>query len=97
MGKFLEVLNFGGLFLKHNWFVSMSMFTHYHYKATHHDSVGLAWELDSHIRLNPYCTAGRARKSLLGWNSLGLLWPNFQFLYKRIIYQYLTIFDQIES
>ena len=51
--------------------------------------LGLARELDPCITPNYYYNVGGA------WNSLGLLRPGFQLLYKKINYQYLTIFDQI--
>ena len=57
----------------------------------------LAHELDSCVKPNLYCTASRAHKTLPNHNSLGILRPNFQLLYKKINYQCLTIFDQIES
>jgi hypothetical protein len=59
--------------------------------------LGLAWKLDPRVRPNHYWTIGGACKALLGWNSWGLLGPNFQLLYKKIKYQYLTMFDQIKS
>ena len=52
--------------------------------------LGLAWELDPHVKPNHYRTFGGARKAFVDRNNLGLLWPNFQLLSKQINYQYLT-------
>jgi hypothetical protein len=46
---------------------------------------------------NHYRIVGAPRKGVPHQRSLSILWPGFKSLYEGINYQYLTIFDQIES
>ena len=39
---------------------------------------------------------GGVQKVLPDQNNFGILWSNFQFLYKEANHQHLTIFDQIK-
>ena len=55
--------------------------------------LGSVHELDPHVMLNYYYTALGVWKTLMAQNSLGISRSNFQLLYKKINYQYLTIFD----
>ena len=73
-----------------------SMFSCYQHMALQRDTAGFSLGVGSCVRPNRYCNDSEVWEALsvLEYFNLGLLWPTFQLLYKRMNYQHLTIFNQ---